>query len=325
MESPNLISLLRLILRWRKPLLIVTLLALVGSVVVTMPAIMPPKYKSQSVILAASPLMTSSQSLFVASGASYFGLEEDVDRLLSIAQSNDLKMFIVNKYKLFEHYDIDSADTRYPMFTVMKELEDNYTAVKNNRGAIEITVYDTDKEQAAAMANDIVAKIDDINNDIMLDSKMKIYSIYENKIKSKESEMNALSDSILSLKERSSRVNRLSDLRQAVSATDGESRAMAYDEERLSVLEERKKSGLRELNNTVSLAEQMKSTLNKDVSSVFVLERAVPAEKKSKPVRWIIVLASVLGAFFLSLVAAALIERFRSMEWKRVLQYEEVG
>lgn len=323
MESLNLISLLRLIIRWRKPLLLITALAVVGSVIITMPFIMPPKYKSESVILAASPLMTSGSSLFLNTGTGYFGLEEDIDRLLSIAKSNELKQFIVRKYKLFEHYDIDSTKARYPMYSVMKELDDNVSVVKNDRGAVEITVYDTDRKLAADIANDIVAKIDDINNEIMLESKRKIYSIFDNKIKAKEKEMSELSDTILKLKERSSRVNRLSDLRKAVSATGDEAIAMAADEERLSVLEERKKSGLRELNNTVSLAEQMKSTLNKDVSTIFILEHASPAEKKSKPIRWLIVLGAMLGSFFLSLIAVALIERFRSVRWKEVLQYQD--
>jgi uncharacterized protein involved in exopolysaccharide biosynthesis len=322
MDSPNLISLLRLIRRWWKHLAIVCGIALIGSVVISDPHIMPPKYKSTSTFFASSPNMTSSQTLFVENTADYFGTSDDIDRLLSIAQSAPLMTYIVHKYKLFEHYKIDSSKERYPNYTVSKELEENYNAVKNDKGAIEVTVYDEDKNLAAQMCNDIVAKIDDINNDMILDNKRKILNVYLNKIHAKNDELHALSDSIVKLKESSNRVNRLGDLRNAVNLDAAASRSLAADEEKLAMLEDRKKSGLKELNTTIALSEQYQSTINKDISTIFVLEKAYPAEKKSKPIRWLIVLGSLIGVFTLSVIVVALIERMRAMEWEAVMKDE---
>ena len=130
-DSINIVYLIKLIRKWRKPLLIVCAIALVASIVVSDPHIMKPEYKATSIILASNPGMMSSQSLFIENTGNYFGTENDVDRVLSIAISTPLKSYIISKYKLFQHYKIDSASTEYPNTKIMKEFEDNYNVVKN--------------------------------------------------------------------------------------------------------------------------------------------------------------------------------------------------
>ena len=44
------------------------------------------------------------------------------------------------------------------------------------------------------------------------------------------------------------------------------------------------------------------------VSSLYVVQKAYPATRKSKPVRWLIVVSSVLVTFGLTVVVAALLE-----------------
>ena len=313
-QSINIVGILRLIIRWKKPIIIVTSIALLASIIISDPHIIKPKYKSTASFFASSPNMTSSQTLYVENTADYFGTADDIDRLLSIANSAPLKSYIASKYKLFQHYDIDSANVSYPNYAVMKELEENVIALKNDKGAVEITVYDTDKKQAADMCNDIVQKVDDINNSIILENKSKVQKIYVNKIIAKEVELRALSDSIVTLKALSDQINSVKDLNRVSNMNDSLLRVMDLYEERLKIYEDRKKGGLKELNNTVALSEQYKSTLNKDVPTIFVLEKGVVAEKKSKPIRWLIVLGSTLGAFALSVLFLIFMERFKILQ-----------
>ena len=44
---------------------------------------------------------------------------------------------------------------------------------------------------------------------------------------------------------------------------------------------------------------------------MYLVQKAYPATKKSKPVRWLIVLGSVLLTFALSVVVIALLELYR--------------
>jgi hypothetical protein len=267
------------------------------------------------VFFAASPNMTSSQTLFVDNNAEYFGSSDDIDRLLSIANSAPLKSYIVQKYKLFDVYKIDSANTEYPNYKVMKELEENYTAFRNDKGAVEITVFDTDKERAAIICNEIVAKVDEMNNNIILENKRRILAIYNTKINEKQEQIKVLNDSIVSVKMMlQGSPSGPASLRN--SGSENSSRTPELLDQQLKLLEDQKKAGLKELNNTIGLAEQYRSTINTNIPTVFILEKAYAAEKKSKPIRWIIVLGSLLAALSGSIIMAWCIEKFRAIKQK---------
>jgi len=51
--------------------------------------------------------------------------------------------------------------------------------------------------------------------------------------------------------------------------------------------------------------------LNEYIPHHFVVTPASAAEKKTKPVRWIIVLGAMFSTFFLSIIMIILIERLR--------------
>ena len=91
--------------------------------------------------------------------------------------------------------------------------------------------------------------------------------------------------------------------------------------EKVKVLEEQKKSAIRELNNNMIEYEQYKATINSTVPTVYVLEKAFKAERKSKPVRWLIVVGTLLVSFVLSAITIVMIERFKHL--RSAFQKEE--
>ncbi len=201
------------------------------------------------------------------------------------------------------------------MYAVLEELNDNYTFEKNDRGAIEITVQDQDHDIAAKMANSIVEQIDATNKQLLNENKTKILSIYESKLRQKRLEVQATSDSILSLKQKFGLYNDISDLPTQVRASHS-SDGLNYEAamEKVKLLEEQRKGAIRELNNNTVLYEQYRSTINSSVPTLYILEKAFPAERKSKPVRWLIVLASTLAAFVLTAFAVLLIEQYKNIK-----------
>lgn len=54
---------------------------------------------------------------------------------------------------------------------------------------------------------------------------------------------------------------------------------------------------------------QYKVSNNDKFSSITILEKAAPAEKKSKPVRWLIVLLSAVGGFFFALMSTVIVNQ----------------
>lgn len=314
MSQPNfdLLEAVRLLLRWWKPISIVTAVSLVASIVITDPHIMPPYYKSVAIILPSNPELTNTQNLFVQSEANFFGTKEDVNRLLGIANSAELKTYMVSKFHLFNHYEIDSAGTSYPFTKVIQELEDNYTAMKNDLGSVEITIYDQDSKLAAEMANEIVSKVDDIGRSILMNYRLKMLDVYSNKVTENEKAVKIFTDSIINIKKQYGLFGGMENLGNKVNVLSNDKTGDAQQAmERLKVLEDNKKSAVRELNNSTTQLSMFKASINKDVPTLNVLQKAYPAEKKSKPIRWLAAAASTLLGFIFSCAAVILIFRFR--------------
>lgn len=314
-QSFNLLTFFKTIWKWRRPILIVCGVAIIGSVVISDPHIMPPYYKSSSSFYPLNPNLTSTGTLFSSGDNNLFGASGDVDRILSIAGSIPLELYIVHRFNLFQHYKIDSAHERYPITTVLKELEDNYTYEKNDKGAVVITVEDEDRFLAAQMVNEIVNKIDQINRDLLNENKKKILSIYQNKLKEKEIEVKNLTDTIFNLKEEYNLYTDIEDLPSEIQKSKGaQGAAYASASEKVKVLEEKKKGAIRELNNNIVQFQQYEASITSDVPTIFILEKGYPAERKSKPVRWLIVFGTVLISFILCALVVLFIERFKAIK-----------
>ena len=314
-QSFNLLTFSKTVWKWRKPILIICGIAIIGSIVISDPHIMPPFYESTSSFYPLNPNLTSIGTLFSEGDNNLFGAGGDVDRILSIAGSIPLELYIIHRFNLFQHYKIDSSHERYPITTMLKELEENYTYEKNDKGAVVITVQDRDRFLAAQMANEIVNKIDQTNRDLLNENKKKILSIYQNKLNDKEIEVKNLTDTIFNLKQEFNLYTDIEDLpSQIKSNRAAQGSAYAAASERVKVLEEKKKGGIRELNNNIVQYEQYKASISSDVPTLFILGKAYPAERKSKPVRWLIVFTTTLISFVFCVLVILLIEQFKAIK-----------
>lgn len=98
-------------------------------------------------------------------------------------------------------------------------------------------------------------------------------------------------------------------------------------ENRLKIVKMLEKEIAEKMSNpakTSDLAEELKSlnkslteykvSTNDNISAITILEKAFPAEKKSKPIRWVIVLLSTLGTFFTALIIAILSLQYRFLK-----------
>src|SRR5436305_1996075 len=111
-------SLLFLLVRWRKPLIIVFLSTLVAAFIFSGPSFIQPKYRS-SVIFFPSSTNSISKAILEESNSEKqdilaFGEEEQAEQMLQILNSDDIRQSIINKYHLLQHYDID-VDESFPM------------------------------------------------------------------------------------------------------------------------------------------------------------------------------------------------------------------
>ena len=129
-NDDNLIGVLRTLYKWRKHVLIVVGIAAIGSVIVSL--LLPVYYKATTTFYPANPSLKSPIYLYgdATEVLSPFGAEDDLDRMLSFAESKELTDYIIKKFDLYKVYRIDSTEKRAP-YKIRKKLFKLYNAQKN--------------------------------------------------------------------------------------------------------------------------------------------------------------------------------------------------
>lgn len=200
-HQDNLLDVLRTLFKWKKPILYVCALAVLGAVIISLT--LSNYYKATTVFLAVSPDQAKPESLYGKGQlrTEYYGNENDIDRLLTIAASAELVNFMIDSFNLYEHYDIN-PDNKKAAFKVRDKFLSLYEVTKTKRDAIELSVEDKDKELAARMTKAAREKVDELARRLMQEGLEKTIKSYEENIKAKETQLSALSDSLIYLRKK---------------------------------------------------------------------------------------------------------------------------
>lgn len=285
-------ELIRIILKWFKPIALVCGLAIVGSAIVSF--MLPAQFDSTTTFLTTNPHLMDRTHLFNVSGGKNpvypFGGKGDINRLLTLGESAGLKNYMIDKYKLYAHYEIDEADPQ-KSYWVNEAFDDHVKLVKTPKGMIELTVTDKDPTFAANVANDMAKKMDELNKGIINEKKKDQLALYQQKLIEKNEEIKVLKDSL----------NNLISTNPKDTVTSNT----------LAVL---LKSTLSEYTDIQTIHSQQQSTLNQEYSTLYIIEQATPPVKRSKPVRWLIVLSTTLITLVVMMIVAVFSEKMK--EWQ---------
>ncbi|OAV43022.1 hypothetical protein [Lewinella sp. 4G2] len=194
---PLLAGVLRSLWQWRKPIVITTLVGGLLAAIVSL--LLPVYYQSTTSFLAVNPDLNTIDNIFGNSNGriGIYGGRDDIDRLLAIAESDELLSHLVETFDLYGVYEIDSTNTKSAM-SVRRELLNNYQVVKTPRNTLELSVMDKDPERAAEMARSAREKISDISVNIITANHRRIYNSLGDEVKTREQR---LADINASLKE----------------------------------------------------------------------------------------------------------------------------
>lgn len=290
-QNLNLFDVFKVLWKWRKTVSIIMIVALVASIIVSL--LMPNYYKSTAIFYAANPAMNDRQNLFREQAGNlpleYFGTESDVDRVLQICKSGAINGYIINKYHLGSHYKIDST-AKYYATKVREEFKENSSMVRNELGAIEVTIWDTDAKTAAEISNDIVATADNINKQFFISNNEKSISLMKKNKEDKQIEVNHLTDTLTYLRSH----NASSDV--------------------INTLDMKKQNAIKDLGILNKLYEQFESAANNDFTTVNSIERAYASEKKDKPLRSLIIIATLLITLLITTISLIILEKWKSIK-----------
>jgi len=198
-QKDNLLGVVQSLWRWRKPILIVSFVAAVGTAIITL--FLPNYFKATTTFLAASPDQAAPELISGKNNqrSFYYGSGEDIDRLLTIAESSELVNFLVDSFNLYEHYDIDTTLEKAP-FRVREKFFGLYEVEKTKRDAITLSIEDKERELSAKMANAARIKVDEIAQRLIKEGQQKAIETFKRDIQEKQRQIGMLSDTLARLR-----------------------------------------------------------------------------------------------------------------------------
>ena len=322
MESTHLLV---FIYRNLKTLIAVGLLAAVAASGVSL---MLDEYYESTVVMFATSQHSLGEQFFEETKKNdllAYGETEDAERLLQILNSHRIRNRIIEKYDLYTHYNIDPSEPGAKTDMALT-YGSNVSANLTRFGSIRVQVLDTDPELARDMANDMAFLVDSVANSMRNERANEAYKLALGALAQTSEQIAQAEDSLASLHalgiyDFETQVEGLT-AQYGMAVASGRSAAantLKKDLERLGTLA----NGYNNLSAYLEAAYEQQSLLKKRVelmrvdaetqlSSSFIVDYASAADKKAKPVRWLIVVMTsvvAVGAAFLAMLAWDTLQR----------------
>lgn len=315
----NTIEIIRLIVRYKIPIGVMTLLAIVASIIFSGPSFITPKYESTVIFYPSKNNSVSGGILEDPTAkevdASEFGEEENAEQALQILASSQLQTRVVERFNLMEHYGIDPNGSM-PYTKLGKEISTNIKFNRTEFLSIEISVMDESPQMAANIANGISQIYDSVRTEIQRQVSSKAFQIIENEYNAKIKEVEGLTE----------QVNALSS-GKGIDATllsggknEGTAQAVARQQKlaksgadvgTLIRLTESLSQSVEQMNHLKEKYRKAKADMEEYIPHKFEISPAFAAEKKAYPTRFLIVLGATFGTFFFSVLFFILLERYK--------------
>jgi capsular polysaccharide biosynthesis protein len=305
----NLIEAIRIIIKWRIHIIVLTITAAIVSAIVAL-FVLDEYFLSWSTFYPTNQALSDRAAIFntdVSAQLEYFGSKSDVNRVLTIANSVPVIESIIDSFHLAEHYKIDTTK-KYWKTRVRKKFEKNYAAIKTEHEAVEISLYDTDPKMAADIVNTIVHKVDALNEQHVNESKQKLFGLLTKQIDELQQRVNGYVDTLASLGQQYK--IKVSVGNEGTVIVEGNDYKAV---QQYKALQARQTNAMRELNNLVNINGQMDVSLKNSETSLFVLEKAFPADRRERPVRWLVVTVTTLMTLFIAIIGVLFIEQVREI------------
>ena len=291
---------LKAVFKFKWHIIAITLVAAVLGAIFSGPKFITPKYKSEAIVY--------------PSGRAEFSDETFTEQMLQVMESQEILDSVAEIFDLMSHYEI-SRDYQYAKTALIGEYRDRVSISKTPYDAVKIKVLDKDPEMACAMVNEIIRLYNVKFNEIHKAKKWENVRMYEKNLARKYSFIDSLKRDLAKITNEGDMINYLY-------LSKGNS--IAY-------FSEGKNKNSENISNAIALVELIASETEAysevrleyekeirqadgDITFLSLVSKPFVADKKSYPVRWIIVALCGISAFLLSVLVAISIEQFNVKE-----------
>ncbi|MDX1908677.1 MAG: hypothetical protein SF053_16695 [Bacteroidia bacterium] len=345
-------------------ILIVIVLSLIAAIILTTPYFYPPEYMASATVYPTGAERFDLTNIFYEEPNLYlYGSAKEVEKLENIANSEDVKIFVLDSLNLWEVYGVNKTTDPSPKYKAFKTWAGNVRTIRGSGNGLTIEAYDTDPVRAAAIVNLIVYKVDEINKEMLNQNKRRIVSVMEEGARQLEQKITVYTDSARALRRKYNVLRALNQseiVTEQVMIAEGEAAAAqatyretarrlgeSHEEtvaararleaararanvltgrtpgsdinlrdfrdgmDKVKALEDICEEMATDIENTREKISYLTSMNEIPFSTMLIPEIAQPADKKARPVRWIILAATLLITTLVSIMGAVLAERIR--------------
>lgn len=196
----DLVDVVQAIRNRRKFVLIVTLAAAVIGGVFYL--VKQKKYKAEAEFLVANPLFSDKNNIYGDQRpADYFGDEDDVDRVLAIAQSDTVENAIIEQGHLPEVYHLD-MNKPYERDKIRRLFKKDYDIKRTEYKDVKLYFTNKDPYVAADVANLATRLIGEAYHGFYNNNRLAVYKSLEDRAKIEDSSIAALTDTLAQMREK---------------------------------------------------------------------------------------------------------------------------
>lgn len=310
-ENKNLISLL---FRWRYHLIIITVAAGVLAVVFSGPVFITPLYKSYALVY--------------PSNINPYSEESETEQMLQLLQSNDIKDSVIAIFDLAKHYEID-PDYEYFRSTLLFEYGDHVKINKTPYESVEIEVLDKDPKMASDMVNAIMHFYNKKVSKLHREKWLEVVKIYDGQLKRKTRYIDSLKGVMRDIGENYGLYEystQSEEITKGLLKTVSGNNASQINEREVKKLNDAMKKKGGDLITLVELLRQEARTyadvkLDYEQATRFYTDKLTyinvitppfPADKKVYPIRWLVLVITVIATFFFASLVVVILENYRN-------------
>ena len=286
---------------------------------------MEEKFKSSAVIF---PTTTNSisQALLIEDNPYKkdileFGEEESTEQLLQVLNSDMIQDSIVKIFDLYNHYEINREDP-YAKTWMNLAFEERVIFKKTSFNSIKVEVLDKDPNIASGIANKCLDLVDIAIKEIKSQRSKKALFICEERKKGLENLMKEVNDSLNLLRNKGViygevQVERLTE-QYAICLAQNNKRGAQILKNELELISKYVTEHNLLFRRTIEIQEELNRVQNVcdltridsdfELTNMFIINKAYPADKKSYPIRWLVVFIASCSTLFTTIIFLRLFE-----------------
>jgi uncharacterized protein involved in exopolysaccharide biosynthesis len=296
----NNLSLIRLIVKWKWHILIITVVAAICGAIFSSSRFITPLYKSEAIAYPAN--------------VSPYSDETETEQMLQIINSQSIVDSIIEKYDLWTDYKID-RNYQYAKSYMMYLYHENIKITKTPYDAVSIVVKDKDPVTACNIAKDILYFYDKKVDELHRIKTSEVVNMYARQLENKQKDIDHWKQQLADLGtnygvtnyEQQSKELTKGILSGSPKASELMRNLQQYGPEQIDL----ENKIIEEATAYVDVKQDYEQNLRfffSDLTYSNIITEPYPADRKCYPVRWIIVLFSGLGAFLLTIFILFVIE-----------------